>query len=348
MNIGLFDSGIGGLTVLKALTCDLPNYTYVYYGDNANAPYGEKSPDEIYDLTIKGIEFLFGKYCSLVVLACNTASTVLPRIQQEWLPMHYPDRKVLGIIRPTAEHMTESGAKEIYLMATPATVNAHSYEKELVKLQTAQIHNAETVTSPFVPLQKGDPDLRFSLEGGPAQAFERGRMSKVEIHPIPAPNLAKAIEDSGGETNETIRILINKLLGDLSTFEKTTSPLTSALVKGTSHWQSANWRKEESQKQRELPSYAPGAQKEGVVDQPWAGRRGGFPLYLACTHYEWVEQEIARISKTKIIHQSQICAESLKKYLQRHNEIHLSRQSTYRLFFSKDRELTFEWLSKKA
>lgn len=134
MNIGVFDSGIGGLNILKSFLADLPYYTYIYYGDNANAPYGEKSPGEIYDLTIKGIEFLFAKDCSLVILACNTASTVLPRIQQEWLPKHFPDRRVLGIIRPTVEHMIESGVSEIYLMATPATVASKSYERELKKL----------------------------------------------------------------------------------------------------------------------------------------------------------------------------------------------------------------------
>ena len=108
MNIGVFDSGIGGLTVLKSFLKNLPNYTYKYFGDNANAPYGEKSSEEIYDLTIKGIEFLFSKNCSLVILACNTASTVLPKIQQEWLPVHHPDKKVLGIIRPTAENIIKN------------------------------------------------------------------------------------------------------------------------------------------------------------------------------------------------------------------------------------------------
>lgn len=134
MNIGIFDSGIGGLNILKPMLLGLPNYTYIYYGDNANAPYGERSPEEIYDLTIKGIEFLFAKNCALVILACNTASTVLPKIQKGWLPKHFPERRVLGIIRPTVEHIIESGVPEIYLMATPATVEAKSYEKELRKL----------------------------------------------------------------------------------------------------------------------------------------------------------------------------------------------------------------------
>ncbi len=134
MRIGFFDSGIGGTTILRQVMHDLPQYSYLYYADNAHLPYGNKSPEELYVLTTNALKAMFAQDCNLVVLACNTATTVLPRIQQEWLPHHFPDRKVLGIIRPTVEHMIASGKKKIYLLATVATVNADSYGHELKKL----------------------------------------------------------------------------------------------------------------------------------------------------------------------------------------------------------------------
>lgn len=134
MKIGFFDSGIGGTTILRQVMRDLPQYSYLYYADNAHLPYGDKSPDELYTLTTNALTEMFAHDCKLVVLACNTATTVLPRIQHEWLPRHFPDRKVLGIIRPTIEHMIASGKKKIHLLATEATVKADSYTHELKKL----------------------------------------------------------------------------------------------------------------------------------------------------------------------------------------------------------------------
>lgn len=134
MKIGFFDSGIGGTTILRQVMRDLPQYTYLYYADNAHLPYGDKSADELYTLTTNALKEMFAQDCKIVVLACNTATTVLPRIQQEWLPQNFPDRKVLGIIRPTVEHMIASGKKKVYLLATEATVKADSYTHELKKL----------------------------------------------------------------------------------------------------------------------------------------------------------------------------------------------------------------------
>ncbi len=134
MKIGFFDSGIGGTTILRHVMRDLPQYSYLYYADNVHMPYGNKSPDELYTLTTNALTEMFAHDCQLVVLACNTATTVLPHIQHEWLPKHFPDRTVLGIIRPTIEHMIASGKKKIYLLATEATVKADSYSHELKKL----------------------------------------------------------------------------------------------------------------------------------------------------------------------------------------------------------------------
>src|SRR3989339_2261864 len=114
MNIGVFDSGLGGLTILKALLKKLPQYSYVYYGDNARVPYGNRSSDTIYQFTKEAIDFLFKKYCQLIIIACNTStSTSLHKIQQEYLPKFFPDRKVLGVIKPVVEELKNYQNKTI-------------------------------------------------------------------------------------------------------------------------------------------------------------------------------------------------------------------------------------------
>jgi len=135
--IGVFDSGYGGLTILSAIRKLLPEYDYVYLGDNARSPYGTRSFDVINDFTLQAVRYLFSEGCPLVILACNTASAkALREIQQKYLPTSEdPSRRVLGVIRPTAEvvgNVTET--KHIGIMATPGTISAQSYEVELAKL----------------------------------------------------------------------------------------------------------------------------------------------------------------------------------------------------------------------
>ena len=135
--IGVFDSGYGGLTILSAIRKLLPEYDYVYLGDNARSPYGTRSFDVINDFTRQAVRYLFSEGCPLVILACNTASAkALREIQQKYLPTSEdPSRRVLGVIRPTAEvvgNVTET--KHIGIMATPGTISAQSYEVELAKL----------------------------------------------------------------------------------------------------------------------------------------------------------------------------------------------------------------------
>ena len=135
--IGVFDSGDGGLTILSAIRKLLPEYDYVYLGDNARSPYGTRSFDVINDFTLQAVRYLFSEGCPLVILACNTASAkALREIQQKYLPTSEdPSRRVLGVIRPTAEvvgNVTET--KHIGIMATPGTISAQSYEVELAKL----------------------------------------------------------------------------------------------------------------------------------------------------------------------------------------------------------------------
>lgn len=134
--IGVFDSGYGGLTVLRSLIRELPEADFIYLGDNARAPYGNRSFDLVYRFTLQAVRYLFVRGCQLVILACNTASAkALRSIQQRDLPALDPARRVLGVIRPTAEiigDITRTGA--IGLVGTPGTVASHSYDMELAKL----------------------------------------------------------------------------------------------------------------------------------------------------------------------------------------------------------------------
>lgn len=134
--IGVFDSGYGGLTILKEMRRLLPQYDYLYLGDNARAPYGNRSFDVVFDFTRQAVEELFRQGCRLVILACNTASAkALRSIQQRVLPIFYPDRRVLGVILPTVEKLGElSTTRHIGILGTPGTVNSHSYRMEIKKL----------------------------------------------------------------------------------------------------------------------------------------------------------------------------------------------------------------------
>lgn len=135
MNIGVFDSGLGGLTILKALLKELPQYNYVYLGDNARVPYGNRSPETIYQFTKEAVEFLFKKDCQLIIIACNTStSTSLHKIQQEYLPKFFSDRKVLGVIKPVVEEIKDLGDKIIGVIGTKATVNSGAFVREINKV----------------------------------------------------------------------------------------------------------------------------------------------------------------------------------------------------------------------
>ncbi|MFN0016327.1 MAG: glutamate racemase [Saprospiraceae bacterium] len=131
--IGIFDSGYGGLTVFRQIEARLPQYDYIYFGDNARAPYGGRSFDTIYKYTLECVRYLFDMGCQLVVLACNTASAkALRTIQQYDLPRYGPGYRVLGVIRPTTEmvgRITQSG--HIGVLATPGTVQSQSYVLEI-------------------------------------------------------------------------------------------------------------------------------------------------------------------------------------------------------------------------
>ena len=134
--IGVFDSGYGGLTILHQMRQVLPQYDYLYLGDNARAPYGPRSFEVVYKFTRQAVLHLFSMGCRLVILACNTASAkALRSIQQIDLPQIDPERRVLGIIRPTAEcigDLTES--RHVGILATEGTILSRSYDLEINKL----------------------------------------------------------------------------------------------------------------------------------------------------------------------------------------------------------------------
>ncbi len=135
-SIGVFDSGFGGLAILKEIVKVLPEYNYVYLGDTARTPYGSRSQEVIYRFTLQAVKFLFQKNCYLVILACNTSSSeALRKIQQQYLPKYYPQRRVLGVLVPTAESaVVESKNKHIGIIATESTVNSGAFVRELKKL----------------------------------------------------------------------------------------------------------------------------------------------------------------------------------------------------------------------
>jgi glutamate racemase len=133
--IGVFDSGYGGLTILSELLKKMPDYDYIYFGDNARAPYGNRSFDVVYSYTLEAVNFLFNQGCELVIIACNTASAkALRTIQQNDLPNYGTQKRVLGVIRPCTEYIGQvTKSNSIGILGTEGTVNSNSYPIELKK-----------------------------------------------------------------------------------------------------------------------------------------------------------------------------------------------------------------------
>lgn len=153
--IGVFDSGYGGLTVLKELVKALPDYDFLYLGDNARTPYGTRSFEVVYEYTLQSVKYLFSRNCPLVILACNTASAkALRNIQQLDLPKIAPDRRVLGVIRPSVEkvaEITENG--HVGVLGTVGTVVSESYPIELEKWSGGKVVSTVQEACPmWVPI----------------------------------------------------------------------------------------------------------------------------------------------------------------------------------------------------
>jgi glutamate racemase len=173
--IGVFDSGFGGLTVLKEITKLLPQYDYVYLGDNARAPYGSRSFETVYEYTLQCVKVLFDKGCPLVILACNTASAkALRNIQQKDLPKLAPDKRVLGVIRPTAEIIgKKSKSGHVGVLGTAGTVNSGSYKMEIAKFYPSAIVTQEACPM-WVPLVENN-----EIEGAGADFFIKKHLDNL-------------------------------------------------------------------------------------------------------------------------------------------------------------------------
>ena len=162
--IGVVDSGFGGLHVLKSVTTRLPQYGYCYLGDSARAPYGPRTPEEVYAFTKQGIDFLFAHGAQLVVLACNTASSeALRKIQMEYLAEENP-RKVLGVLIPFAEAAaTHTKNNRVGVLATEGTVRSGAFVREITKLGDIQVF--QQAAPELVPLiEAGNQDSEETIQ----------------------------------------------------------------------------------------------------------------------------------------------------------------------------------------
>ena len=162
--IGIFDSGLGGLTIMKEIHQRHPEYDYVYLGDNARAPYGPRDFETVYQYTLEAVRWLFAQGCPLVILACNTASAkALRTIQQRDLPGIDPSKRVLGVIRPTTEVIGDyTETKHIGILGTQGTVDSGSYVIEVGKaFPDVQVH--QQACPDWVPLVESGDYLDFAI-----------------------------------------------------------------------------------------------------------------------------------------------------------------------------------------
>lgn len=188
MAVGIFDSGLGGLTVYDAVARRLPEQPFVYLGDNAHAPYGVRDADDIFRLTCAATERLWDEGCDLVILACNTASAAaLKRMQETWVP---PEKRVLGVFVPLIEALTERqwgdnspprevAVKHVALFATPATVASRAFQRELAFRAIGVDVEAQPCGGVVDAIEQGDEILAEALVRSHVEALKR-RMPRPE------------------------------------------------------------------------------------------------------------------------------------------------------------------------
>ncbi|WP_136635269.1 glutamate racemase [Pseudooceanicola onchidii] len=182
MAVGVFDSGLGGLTVLDAVVKRLPEVPFVYFGDNAHAPYGVRDADDIYDLTTAAVTRMFDAGCDLAIIACNTASAAaLRRMQEGWVPR---DKRVLGVFVPLIEALTERqwgdnspprevAVKHVALFATPATVASRAFQRELAFRAIGVDVEAQACGGVVDAIEDGDMILAEALVRSHVDALKR-------------------------------------------------------------------------------------------------------------------------------------------------------------------------------
>ncbi len=193
--IGFFDSGFGGLTVLRRVVETLPQYDYLYLGDNARAPYGSRSQEVVYEFTREAVEYLFRRGCPLIIIACNTSSAkALRRIQQEYLPVSYPDRRVLGVVRPLVEEVADRGTfHRVGLLATEGVVASEAYLREIEKARPLHPRVSESLPASRAHHRGGGAGLGRGRNDRPPLSrgtHGRGRLDRCAasgLHPLPHP-----------------------------------------------------------------------------------------------------------------------------------------------------------------
>ena len=190
MKIGIFDSGLGGLFLMRPIAEALPRYDYLYLGDTAKLPYGDKSPNEVYRLALKAVKYLLEHNCELVLVLCNTISAeALRKMQMEFLPKHFPKRRILGIIIPTVEAVYQLYTqphdrelmythKKIGILATHGTVISRAYVREIHKLlPDAQV------------FQQSAPKLVPMIESGVLRTLAYARVLNTYLKSLLAKNI---------------------------------------------------------------------------------------------------------------------------------------------------------------
>jgi glutamate racemase len=156
MKLGIFDSGLGGLVITRAVRETMPDIDLLYFGDTLHLPYGNRSEEAIYMYTQRAMQSMFEQGCKLIVVACNTASaSALRRLQQSWLPHHYKDRNIIGVVVPTLETAIGRGYKKLGLIATNYSIRSNAYEHELKKINPG-IQLVQKATPLLVPLIEND------------------------------------------------------------------------------------------------------------------------------------------------------------------------------------------------
>lgn len=223
--IGVFDSGFGGLTVLRSLRATLPTYDYLYLGDSARTPYGTRSFESVYAFTWQGVKYLFDQGCSLVILACNTASAkALRTIQQRDLPRYVPEKRVLGVIRPTTETIGDySSSGHLGILGTSGTISSGSYLIEIEKYYP-DLTVAQQACPMWVPLVENgeldNPGADYFVKLYLDQIFEQSpQIDTLLLACTHYPLLASAIQKHVGEEVQVISqgpIVANSLKDYLS------------------------------------------------------------------------------------------------------------------------------------
>lgn len=209
MAVGIFDSGLGGLTVLDAVQKRLPDIEFLYFADSAHAPYGVRTADDIYTLTTEAVQRLFDAGCDLVILACNTASAAaLRRMQESWVPA---DKRVLGVFVPLIEALTERqwgdnspprevAVKHVALFATPATVSSRAFQRELAFRAIGVDVEAQACGGVVDAIEDGDLILAEALVRSHVDALRR-KMPEPDAAVLGCthyPLMAQAFQDALG------------------------------------------------------------------------------------------------------------------------------------------------------